>query len=97
MHSAAGNCGSSDCSANRLKRELCLVCGKPQDPVVTVLNRALCLECMETISQIDVSDSNYSAIMEKLKDLWEPMLAEAFHKEDQNEKERYDHREDHGE
>jgi hypothetical protein len=50
---------------------------------------------MRTISQIDVSDDNYSAIMEKLRDLWEPVLTEALHKKDQHEREGYNYREDH--
>ena len=96
MHSATGNHASNVPSANPQNRKLCLVCGKPAVYAVTVLERALCLECMRTISQIDVSDDNYCAIMEKLKDFWEPVLAEAMYKKDQDEREGYDHREDHG-
>jgi hypothetical protein len=56
---------------------------------------------METISQIDVSDEEYSVITEKLKELWEPVLAEALRealrRKNQDKGEGYDHREDRGE
>jgi hypothetical protein len=52
---------------------------------------------METISQIDVSDEEYSAITEKLKELWEPVLAEVLCRKNQDKGEGYDHREDHKE
>ena len=59
-----------------------------------VLGRVICPGCMDIISQIDVSSENYSVIMEKLKGLWAPVLAEALCRKDQDKGEGYDHRED---
>lgn len=93
-----GNCSSNIPRTKQATSESCLICGKSSEsPGVTVLGRVLCFECMETISQIDVSDEEYSAITEKLKELWEPVLAEALCRKNQDKGEGYDHREDHGE
>ncbi len=97
MH-PAGNCGNDIPWTKQATSEFCLLCGKSSEsPGVTVLGRVLCLECMETISQIDVSDEEYSAITEKLKELWNPVLAEVLCRKNQDKGEGYDHREDHGE
>jgi len=97
-----GNCSNHSPWTERANGEFCLICGKPSaSSGVTVLGRLLCLECMETISQIDVSDEEYSVITEKLKELWEPVLAEALRealrRKNQDKGEGYDHREDRGE
>lgn len=83
MYSAANDLKNDAHCGKRSNRELCLICGEFADPVGTVLGRVLCDDCMRTISQINVSDDNYSAIMEKLKALWKPVLAEVLHEKDQ--------------
>lgn len=99
MH-PAGNCSNEVSRPNEVNREFCLVCGKfPSAPIVTVLGRVLCLSCMKTISEIDVSDENYPVIMEKLKEFWKPIQAEAEARcrKNQDKGEGYGHREDYEE
>lgn len=93
-----GNCRNYVPWTKQATSEFCLICGKSSEsPGATVLGRLLCLECLETISQVDVSDEEYSAITEKLKELWAPVLAEVLRRKNQDKGEGYDHREDRGE
>ncbi|NLA07261.1 MAG: hypothetical protein GX872_06480 [Firmicutes bacterium] len=46
------------------------------------------------ISEIDISKEDYSVIMEKLKELWAPVLAEVLCRKNEDKGEGYDHRED---
>jgi hypothetical protein len=81
----AGNCSNDTPWTEKAKSDLCLICGRSSvPPGVTVLGRVLCLPCMKTISQIDVYDGEYPVIAEKLKTLWEPVLAEALRRKDQD-------------
>lgn len=94
MHPTGNYKDDMSCS-KQVNSEFCLICGESStSPMVTVLGRVICPRCMNMISEIDISKEDYSVIMEKLKELWAPVLAEALCRKNEDKGEGYDHRED---